>query len=140
MSGAFDASLITIAIATVASWIFGSIFYMSLAKPWMAAADLTEEDIRPGGKQDPSPFIISFVLEFVMAYVLAILLLHTSDGDFTIGAAIFSAFTIWLGFIFTTQCINHRYGMRSWSLTIIDSAHWLGVLVVQAVVMALIGL
>lgn len=138
MDGAFGASIVTIIIATIASWVFGAIYYMSLAKPWMKAVGVTEEEVKAG--EGPMPYIISVICEFIMAYMLAVLLLHTSDGAFTMGAALFAAFSIWLGFVFTTQCVNHRYSMKPWSLTIIDSGHWLGVLLIQALVMYFIGL
>ncbi|MGB7285506.1 MAG: DUF1761 domain-containing protein [Salaquimonas sp.] len=141
MEAAMGASLVTIAVATIASWIFGAVYYGTLSKPWMAAANMTEEDVKgPNGKPSPRPYIVSIVCEFVMAYLLAVLLLHTSDGIFTLGTALFSAFLIWFGFIFTTQLVNHQYSIRPFSLTIIDSGHWLGVLLIQAIVMALMGL
>jgi len=141
MEAAMGASLITILAATIASWMFGALWYMSLSKPWMTASGMSEEDIKPGGKQDPSPFIISFICEFVMAYMLAVLLLHTAnDGAFTTVQALYSAFLIWLGFLLTTQTVNHRYHMKPWSLTLIDSGHWLGVVLIQALVMSVLGL
>lgn len=141
MQAAMGASLVTILVATIASWIFGSIWYGALGKRWMAATGLSEEDIKgKSGKVDPSPFIISFILEFVMAYVLAVLLLHTSDGAFSLSSALMAAFILWLGFVFTTQTINHRYSMKPWSLTLIDNGHWLGVMLIQALVMAVMGL
>lgn len=141
MQAAMGASLITILVATIAGWLFGALWYGALGKQWMAAAGLTEADIKgDGGKPDPSPYIISFVLEFIMAYVLAVLLLHTSDGAFSLTSALMAAFILWLGFIFTTQTINHRYSMKAWSLTVIDNGHWLGVLLIQALVMAVMGL
>lgn len=138
MQEAMGASFLTIIVATIASFAFGAIYYMSLAKPWMAAAGLTEEDVKSG--DNFSPYAIAFVSEFIMAYMLAVLLMHTSDGTFSLGAALFSAFSIWLGFVLTTQMVNHRYGMKPWSLTIIDSGHWLGVLFIQAIIMSLMGL
>ena len=141
MQAAMGASLITILIATVASWLFGAIYYGSLAKPWMKAAGMSEADVKgKNGKQDMMPYVISIIAEFIMAYLLAVLLIHTSTGGFSLGSALFSAFLLWLGFIATTQTVNHRYTMKPWSLTFIDSGHWLGVLLVQATVMALIGL
>ena len=141
MQAAMGASLITILIATVASWIFGAIYYGALAKPWMAAAGLSEKDIKgENGKPNMMPYIISIFAEFIMAYLLAVLLIHTSTGGFSLGSALFSAFLLWLGFVATTQTVNHRYSMKPWSLTFIDNGHWLGVLLVQAAVMAIIGL
>lgn len=141
MEAAMGASLLTILTATVASWIFGAVWYGALAKPWMAATGLSEADIKQGsGVSNALPFIISFIAEFVMAYMLAVLLLHTSTDGFSLGSAVLAAFLIWLAFIFTTLTVNHRYGMRPWSLTFIDGFHWLGVLVIQALVMVLMGL
>lgn len=139
MDGAFGASIVTIIVATIASWMFGAVYYMSLAKPWMAAAGISEDEVKAGA--GASPYIISVICEFIMAYMLAVLLLHTAtDGVFTLGSALFAAFSIWLGFVVTTQIVNHRYSMKPWSLSIIDSGHWLGVLLIQAAVMSLMGL
>jgi len=141
MEAAMGASLVTILAATVAGWIFGAAWYGGLARQWMAAAGLTEGDIKgPGGKPSPVPYIISIFCEFVMAYMLAVLLLHTSPtGGFSYGQALLAAFLLWLGFIATTQIVNHRYSMKPWSLTFIDGGHWLGVVLIQASVMVLMG-
>ena len=141
MDAALGASLITILAATAASWIFGAVWYGVLSRQWQAAAGLDESRIKgPDGKVSPVPFVISFVLEFVMAYVLATLFMHIAKGTPALGEAIAGAFFLWLGFVITTLTVNHRYGMQPWSLTLIDGGHWLGVLVIQAAVMALIGL
>lgn len=141
MQAALGASLVTILAATIASWIFGAIYYGTLSKPWMAAAGLSEKDVLgENGKPNPRPYIVSILCEFVMAYMLAVLLLHTSDNGFSLGTALFSAFLLWFGFIATTQLVNHQYSIRPFSLTIIDSGHWLGVMLIQAAVMALMGL
>lgn len=141
MDAAMGVSILTVAAAAIASWIFGAIYYGSMAKPWMAAAQITEEDVKgPNGTPSPRPYIISIICEFVMAYLLAVLLLHTSTDGFTLGSALYSAFLLWLGFIFTTQLVNHQYSLRPFALTAIDSAHWLGVLMIQALVISLIGL
>ena len=138
---AMGASLVTILAATIAGWIFGAVWYGSLSKPWMAASGISEEEIRgESGKPSPVPYVISILLEFIMAYVLAVLFLHMADGTPSLGTALASAFFIWLGFIATTQTINHRYSLKPWSLSLIDGGHWLGVLLIQAAIMALMGL
>ena len=141
MNVAMNASLLTIAVATIAAWLFGAAWYGLLGKQWMAASGLTAEDIKgPDGKQSPAPFIISLVLEFVMAYVLAALFLHMGETAPSLGTALSAAFFLWLGFVATTQIINHRYSMKPWSLSLLDGGHWLGVLLIQAAVMALMRL
>lgn len=144
MQAAMGASLLTIIVAAIAAWIFGALWYGLLSKPWMAASGITDEQMSQVKTQprlqQASPFIISFILEFVMAYMLAVLLMHTAPDGFSFGSALTAAFFLWLGFIFTTQTINHRYHFRPWSLTIIDCGHWLGVMLVMSAVMAIMGL
>ena len=36
--------------------------------------------------------------------------------------------------VMTTQIVNHRFQGLSWNLTLIDGGHWLGVLLVQGIV------
>lgn len=141
MQAAMGASIITILAACAASWIFGALWYGILGKQWMSAAGLSAERVRGiSGRPSPVPFVISFILEFVMAYVLAVLFLHVLKATPSLGTALAAAFFLWLGFIATTLTVNHRYAMQPWSLTFIDGGHWLGVLLVQAAVMAILGL
>jgi hypothetical protein len=129
-----------ILVAAVASWIFGAIFYNILAKPWMKANDFSpqQQAIFEGGpKASPTPFILSFLAEIVMAFVLALLIRKMGASD--LGGALVLALTCWLGFVLTTTATSNAYGMRKTSLTIIDACHWMGVLVVQALVLKLLG-
>ena len=118
--------------AAVAAFAFGAAFYGLLGKHWMAAAGLSE------AKPKASNFVISFVCELVMAYLLAGLIGHI--GDVTVRIALISAAFIWVGFVATTLIVNHRYGGAKWSLTLIDGAHWLGVLLIMGLVIGLVGL
>ena len=133
-------SLVSLFAATAAGWMFGAIWYGAIfQKRWMAAAGLTEERIKgPTGRPSPVPYVISFVLELVMAFVLAMLFMHLAKDGIKLGAALGGAFFLWLGFVFTTMTVNHRYSLAPWSLTAIDGGHWLGVLMIQAAVLALL--
>ena len=140
MEMAMGVSFVTILAATIASWVFGGAYYGLLGSRWMRAADLTPEDMAGlKGLNKFAPYLIAFLGEFVMAYVFAALLVHTSDGGFSLGAAIAAAIYLWLAFIGTTVLVNNRFAMRKVSLAIIDAAHWLGVLVIQALVIALMS-
>ncbi|MEN0087846.1 MAG: DUF1761 domain-containing protein [Pseudomonadota bacterium] len=128
---------IAILTAGVAGWIFGAAWYGLLAKPWMQAAGLTETNIKgPSGKPSPLPYAISLVAEFLMAAGLLLFFLHVFKDGIGLYGALQMAALVWLCFIATTITVNHRYGMRPWSLTFIDGFHWLGVLVVQGAVLA----
>ena len=83
-------NLLAVAVAGVASFIFGSIWYGVLGKAWMAAASLTEEQTRP----DPVTLGLAFVCQLVMAFVFAGVIYHT--GQTSIRAGLISALMIWV--------------------------------------------
>lgn len=128
-------NFLALLVATIASMAMGAAWYGVLAKPWMAAAGLTEADLKgssgePGG--GPIPYVVAGVSKFVMAFCLA-KLLAVLDA-LSAGNAIAAALFLWIGFVATTLSVNHRFQMRPWSLTFIDGGYWLAVLIVQGVV------
>ncbi len=123
---------ISVLVAAAAGFAFGAVWYMSLAKQWMVAVGMTEEP-----KQDPVVYGIAFLCQLVMAYMMAGVMGHVGQVSATGG--IITAFFVWLGFILTTQVVNHRFQMQKWSLTLIDCGHWLGVLIVMGIVIGLFG-
>ncbi|MEO0496206.1 MAG: DUF1761 domain-containing protein [Pseudomonadota bacterium] len=126
---------IAIITAGVAGWMFGAVWYGLLAKPWMHAAGLTEEDVKgPSGKPSAAPYVISLLAELIMAAGLLLFFLHVFKNGIWLVGALQMAGMVWVCFIATTITVNHRYGMRPWSLTFIDGFHWLGVLLVQGAV------
>ena len=134
-----NANFLGIAVAAVAAWIFGAVYYGVLGKAWIAALGETMDTLKAknaskSGFAKASPFILSFVAELVMAYVLYGLLVHI--GTFTVRAGIISGVICWFGFILTTVAVNNAYPGRKSMLTVIDSGHWLGVL---AIIGAILG-
>ena len=87
------------------------------------------------GGPSPAPFLIAFLAQLLMAWTLAGLLGHL--GPVTVANALISAFFVWLGFSLTTMIVNHRFQMAPWSLTLIDGGHWLGVLLVEGLVIGM---
>lgn len=133
-------SYLAILAAAVASYIFGAIWYMALSKPWMAALGKTEADIKgPDGKGSAAPFVIAFVAQLVMAYVLGGLIGHLGAGQVTPWNGLLSAFFVWIGFVLTTLVTNHGFQGSKRMLTVIDGVHWLGVLLIQGLVIGLFG-
>lgn len=49
---------IAVIVAAIAAFAFGAVWYMTLSKPWMAAAGVSEEQQQNAG---PLPYIISLV-------------------------------------------------------------------------------
>ena len=127
-------SLIAVLAAAVAGFVFGGAYYMVLSKPWLRASGVAcGPDGKPQGSS-PAPFIVAIIADAVMAFVLAAIL-PVSAGP---GDALPAAFLLWAGFIATTISVNYAFGQRPVALTVIDAGHWLGVLIVMALVLTLL--
>jgi hypothetical protein len=124
---------LAILIAAVAAFAWGAAYYTTLSKQWLAAVGRVEPN------KSPTPFIITFVALIVMAWVLAGTLGHLGPGQVTIKNGIISGLFLWLGFIATTVFVNNAYPGRKYSLSAIDSIHWLGVVVIQGAVIGAFG-
>jgi hypothetical protein len=129
---------LAIIVATIASMALGFVWYMVLAKQWMAALDKTREQIMGSGNGQATPFIIAALMQLIMAYSLA-LFVPRLMGSMSVGNGLIVGFHVWLGFVITSMIINHRYQGSKWSLTLIDGGYLLGVLLIQGVVIGLFG-
>lgn len=125
---------IALIAAFAAGYAFSAVFYITLAKPWMAAVGKTEAEIKAGA--GPLPYVIAIAGQLVIAYVLMHLML--SLNMMSLGGGVALAITLWIGLVMTTMTINHRFQGASWSHTLIDGAHWLAILVIQAIVIVLV--
>lgn len=126
-------NLVAVGVAAIGSFIFGSLWYGLLGKAWMRAASLTPEQTRP----DPVTLAIAFACQLVLAFVFAGIIYHA--GGTSIRTGIISALMVGIGIVLMTQIINHRFQGQPWSLTLIDGGHWLGVLLVQGILIGWLG-
>lgn len=124
---------LAILIAAVAAFAWGAAYYTTLSKQWLAAVGRVEPN------KSPTPFIISFVALLIMAWVLAGTLGHLGPGQVTVKNGVISGLFLWLGFIATTVFVNNAYPGRKYSLSAIDSIHWLGVVVIEGAVVGAMG-
>ena len=124
---------LAILVAAVAAFAWGAAYYMTLSKQWLAAVGRTEPN------KSPTPFILSFVALIVMAFVLSGAIGHLGPGQVTVRNGIISGLILWAGFVVTTVFVNNAYPGRKIMLSIIDSIHWLGVLVIQGAVIGAMG-
>lgn len=129
-------------LAATVAFLFGGLWYGLLSKPWMRAAKLDETRIQAGGGQTPTLLALTWLCLFVMAWVFAGVLLHMAKSGMSIGLAtgVISAAMLWLGFVAPVLLLSHRYQMQSWSLTLIDSGYWLGVLLIMGAILGRFGL
>ena len=127
-------------VAAIAAFIFGAAWYGVLGKQWMAALGKTEEEIKGASaarKMPVVPMVISFIAELIMAFFMAGLIGHLGAVSIKNGALV-GGFC-WLAFVATTVSVNNAYSDRKLALTIIDSSHWLGVLLIVGIVIGAFG-
>jgi hypothetical protein len=132
---------LAVVIAAVAGFGFGAIYYMTLSRAWMTAMGWTTEEqaARAAGSMgaNKTPFLIGILANLVMAWVLAGLIAHM--GPVTIRSGMISGAFAWFGFVVTTLAVNYAFGGRQPMLTVIDSGHWLGVLLIMGAVIGAFG-
>ena len=124
---------IAVFIAAIASWIAGAVWYGVLGKQWMAALEWTDGDSQR--KMPVGPMIISFIAELIMAFMLAGLIRDLGPTGLRTG--IITGLACWFAFVATTIAVNNAFQKRKPALTLIDSGHWLVVLLVQGIVLGL---
>lgn len=126
---------LAVLVAAAASWIAGAAWYGVLGNQWMAALGWNPDE-RP--KSMPvGPMVTSFVAELIMAFMLAGLIRHF--GPIGVKNGMITGAACWFGFVLTTIVVNNAFQKRTTALSVIDSGHWLLVLLVQGVVLGLFG-
>ena len=114
--------MIAVLAAAVASYVFGSIWYMALAKPWMQAAGVSVgEDGRPTNSKNPAPYILAFLCAVLVAgmmrHVFALSAIDTVDKGLIggLGVGLFLA-APWI-------VTNYAFAGRPAKLMIIDGGY-----------------
>ena len=140
--GFFSVNYLSIVIAAVVAWLFGAAYYTALSAPWLAAQGKTLEQCKAEqaaktGLSKYAPFILALIGELIMAWAIYGLLLHLNA--FTVRAGIVSAALCWFGFVLTTVTINNAFAGHRAMLTVIDSAAWLGALLIIGAIVGAMG-
>ena len=124
-------SLVAIGVATACGVIIGATYYWVLAGTWRKAAAMTPEAAR--SSRTVGVIVLAGVGYALLALALYGVTWHASYGEMTLRASLIAALLAWLGFIASTMFVNHRFQGRSLWLSVIDSGHWLLVILAQAV-------
>ena len=129
---------IAIAICVVVSMAIGAAWYTLLAKSWIAANGFNEEQRKSVEANDtPVIYVIAAICHLIMAFILSGIIIHA--GELSLGNGIIAGFLVWLGFVVTSMAVNHRFQFKPWSLTVIDSGHYLAILLAQGAIIGWIG-
>ncbi len=125
---------LAVALAAAAAFLFGGIYYRTLSNHWLKASGVRRDQVQghPLGM-----YVTTIVAELFMAFMLAGLIAHL--GPVTIRGGMVTAAHVWAAFFVTAIAVNNVFGMRPPMLTVIDSGHWLGVLLIMGAVIGAFG-
>lgn len=126
---------VAVVVAAVVGYAFGAGYYWVLSKQWQSAVGKTADQIR--ASMSAVPFIIGGVGQLVMAFVLCWFIVRL--GATTPFAGVKVGAWAWLGFVLASMAVSHGFSGARRQLTVIDSGHWLGVLVIQGFLIGLIA-
>lgn len=127
---------LAIIVAAAAAFVFGGIFYNVLSAHWLKASGVKKKAVQG---HPVNLYAITIVAELIMAWMLAGLIAHLGPGQVTIRNGAISGVLVWFGFVATTIAVNNGFGMRKPLLSVIDGAHWLGVLIIMGAVIGAFG-
>ncbi len=109
---------LSVIAAAAAGFVFGGVWYGSLARPWMDAVGFTQEQIDSGAGKKPGAFLISFLMLLLVAGMMR----HgfAMSGIESVGKGALAGFGIGAFMATPWIIINHAYGMKPFKLTLID--------------------
>ncbi|MEZ5828031.1 MAG: DUF1761 domain-containing protein [Hyphomicrobiales bacterium] len=128
---------VAVIIAALAGFGLGAVWYMVLGKVWLRALGKTPAELQQKGSAKALPFVISIIALLIMSWMLAGIMGHL--GDVTVRGGVITGAFVWLGFVITTMGVNHAFSGAKPMLTLIDSGHWLAVLLVMGAVIGAFG-
>lgn len=120
--------LLNVIVAGIASFAFGAVWYMTLAKPWMAAAELrADEKGRPmrsdehQGRSSPMPFLVGLGAMIIVAGMMRHM--FAASGIASIGGGAVAGLGVGAFFITPWMAMNYAFSMRKSALVVIDGGY-----------------
>jgi hypothetical protein len=137
-----EINFIGVLAASIVSMVVGSIWYSKavFGKIWVKLEKIDEKKAK---KDAPSAISGMAVLAILMAYVLAHVTYLSSAfyTDYSYqGAALSSAFWMWVGFVLPVVASNSLFNQAPWKISAIHAGNWLVTLLGMGFVIGAIGL
>lgn len=105
--------------AALAAFAFGAVWYMSMSKPWIRAAEIpVDANGKPQGNGSAMPFVVGLVAMLVVAGMMRHV--FAMSGLTTVGQGVMGGFGIGAFLITPWVAMNYAFGMRKPALTLID--------------------
>ena len=125
-------NIIAVIVASIANFIIGAVYYGVLGKPWMAAAGITEEEVRGG--QSPALFAMTFVNILVTNIALALFMSMAEISTLTGGIIAGILATVMVA---ATRNTNRLYEGGNLKLWLINMGHHAINLIVAGIILSL---
>ncbi|WP_127116097.1 DUF1761 domain-containing protein [Shimia sediminis] len=122
--------------AGLASYVFGAVWYMTLASKWMAAAGIEADDNGRPPNAGPTPYIVALVCAIIVAGMMRHI--FSLSGIDTIGAGLVSGFGVGLFLVTPWLATNYVFADRSRKLILIDGGFATGGCTIIGVVLTAI--
>ena len=110
--------IVSMIAAAVAAYVFGSVWYMVLSRPWMKASGLSASDIN---RKNPVPFIIAFVCVLFVAVMMRYLFAQLVIMDPVSG--LLAGLAIGLFIVVPWIATNYTFARRPRALILIDGTY-----------------
>jgi len=108
--------------AALAAFAFGAVWYMSMSKPWIRAAEIpVDANGKPQGNGSAMPFVVGLVAMLVVAGMMRHV--FAMSGLTTVGQGVMGGFGIGAFLITPWVAMNYAFGMRKPALTLIDGVN-----------------
>ncbi|MEH7827721.1 DUF1761 domain-containing protein [Gemmobacter denitrificans] len=113
--------VLNVIAAAIGGWLFGAVWYMALARPWMQAAGIAPgPDGRPQGSS-ARPMALAVLAMVLVAGMMRHI--FGASGIATPGAGLVAGLGIGAFFIAPWIMLNNAFGMRPFRLTLIDGGY-----------------
>lgn len=127
---------LNVIVAALGAFAFGAVWYITLSKPWIAAAGIAvDANGKPQGDGSPMPFVVGILAMIVVAGMMRhIFQMATID---TIGKAVIAGAGIGAFFVTPWLAMNYAFSMRKPALIFIDGANVIAGCTIMGLILAL---
>ena len=114
--------LLNVVAAALAAFAFGAVWYMSMSKPWIRAAEIpVDASGKPQGNGSAIPFVVGLVAMLVVAGMMRHV--FAMSGLTTVGQGVMGGFGIGAFLITPWVAMNYAFGMRKPALPLLDGVN-----------------
>ena len=125
---------LNVLVAAIAAFAFGAVWYSTMSKPWMAAAEIkVGADGKPVNANDKMPFLIGLVGMVLAAGMMRHIFGMAGIAD--MGKAVTAGIGIGLFSVMPWIAMNYAFGQRPFKLTLIDGVNVVAGCTIMAIVL-----